>query len=245
MSSPRILAIEDNAHQADVLKLMVDQLSYVLIDIVDNPAEALRLLKTTKPDVLLVDIDLGDQDRGIDMVKKINDTTTIPVIYLTTFRSDEIFNCAKATIPEAFINKPCSKEHLKAAIDLAILRRKNEVNLIRKRKQQLPIPDSIFIKVGTALVKLQLNTILLVEACDKYCYIYHNREKKHLLNVPLKKIIQHLPPDQFIQVHRSYVANLQAIDIVRLQQNCIEIAGRLAPVSKAYRSALLSRLKML
>jgi DNA-binding LytR/AlgR family response regulator len=244
MPTIKILAVEDDELHADTLRMIIDRLSYELIDIVDTAAEALRLIRTTHPDVLLMDIDLGAGETGIDLVKKINEIADVPVIYLTTFTSEAVFRQARETLPEAYINKPYSAEQLQTAIELAVFRKQKELDLVRKRSRHHPPTDTVFVKAGTSLVKMHLKDIILVEAYDKYCYVY-DKSKKHLLNMPLKTFAQHLPPDQFLQVHRSYVVNLEAVDTIQLQQNTLEIGGHRVPVSKTYKPALLSQLKML
>jgi DNA-binding LytR/AlgR family response regulator len=244
MHKIRVLAVEDNDLHADVLRMVMDQLAYELVGIVDTPAEALRLLKASHPDVLLMDIDLGGAETGIDLVKKINDIMDIPVIYLTCYKEDAIFKQARETMPEAYLTKPYEPENLQAAIELAVFRKQKEMDYLRKKAQGVVRAHTVFVKEGNVLVKVQLQDIALVEAYDKYCFIY-TKEKKHLLNLQLKHLALHLPPDLFLQVHRSYMVNLEAIEKVRFPQNSLEVAGKLVPVSKKYKSLLFSQLKIL
>jgi DNA-binding LytR/AlgR family response regulator len=212
--------------------------------VVDNAADALRLLGAAKPDVLLMDIDLGGDETGIDLVRKINETADIPVIYVTSFREENIFRAARETMPEAYLNKPYDPANLQAAIELAVFRKQKEITHLREKKTDLPATDSVFVKEGNNLVKLHLRDVVLVEAYDKYCFVY-TRDKKHLLSLQLKNILPHLPAGRFLQVHRSYVVNLEAIDGVRPAQNSLEVAGRLIPVSKTYKNALFARITLL
>lgn len=244
MAKIRILAAEDDALHADTLRISMDRLGFDLIDVVDTPEELLRQLKATQPDVLLMDIDLGAEETGIDLVKKINEFTDVPVIYVTSFKEESIFKQAKETLPEAYIIKPYNPEHLQQAIELAVFRRQKDMQQVKTRPVEASPLKAIFVKEGTVLVKLLLQDIALVEAYDKYCYVY-TREKKHLLNSQLKNLAQHLPQEQFLQVHRSYLINLEAIDKIRPQQNLLEIAGKQVPVSKSFKAALYAQLTTL
>lgn len=244
MPNIKVLAVEDDEMHADVLRMVMDQLDYDLIEVVDNAADAFRLLGAARPDVLLMDIDLGGGETGIDLVRKINEVADVPVIYVTSFREEHIFKAARETMPEAYLNKPYDPVNLQAAIELAVFRRQKEMTQLREKKAEAPAATSVFVKEGNNLVKLLLRDIVLVEAYDKYCFVY-TRDKKHLLSLQLKNLVQHLPSEQFLQVHRSYVVNLEAIDGVRLAQNSLEVAGKLIPVSKTYKNALFARIKML
>src|ERR671932_2403827 len=121
MRKIRILAVEDDVLHADVLRMHLDRMGYDLINVVDNSAEALRLLKATEPDLLLMDIDIGEEQTGIDLVKRINQFTDVPVIYLTSFNEKHIFDEARQTLPDAYILKPFDPSELQRAIELAFL----------------------------------------------------------------------------------------------------------------------------
>ncbi|WP_247236495.1 LytTR family DNA-binding domain-containing protein [Telluribacter sp. SYSU D00476] len=244
MRKIRVLAVEDDELHADVLRMVLDQLDYELINIASTSGEVMSLLKATKPDVLLMDIDLNGEESGIDLVRKINSLTDIPVIYLTSFKDDAVFRQARETMPEAYLTKPYEAENLRAAIELAVLKKQKEINSLLKTVESSAPASTVFVKEGNTLVKVKLQEIALVEAYDKYCFIYI-KEKKHLLNLQFKSLCEHLPSDQFIQVHRSYIVNLEAIEKVRLPQNDLEVAGKIVPVSKTYRNLLFSQLKML
>lgn len=240
----RILALEDNALHADILRMTLDALGYELIAIADNSKDFIRLLEATDPDLLLMDVDIGEPFTGIDLVKKINENIDIPVIYVTSLKEEQVFKKAKETLPDAYINKPYQTPQLQAAIELAFYKRQKESNYISKAQSKDTALKSVFVKEGETLVKVSLPDVLLVEAYDKYCFIY-TREKKYLLSVQLKNMADALPSEQFLQVHRSYIINLDAIDKVRLNQNSLEIAGKQVPFSKTYKNTLFSRLKML
>lgn len=241
MAKIKILAVEDDELYADTLRMILDQLSYELIDVVSEAPEALRILKATQPDVLLMDIDLGQELDGIELVRKINEIKDIPVIYVTSFKDKETIGKAMATQPDGYVTKPYEAGQLQAAIDLAVFRRQKAGIQPQARQSQAVPLKAVFVKEGNSLVKLLLQDIALVEAYDKYCYIY-TREKKHLLNTQLKTLLQQLPQDLFLQVHRSYLINLDAVEKIRPQQNCLEIAGRQVPVSKSFKAALYAQL---
>ena len=244
MRKVRILALEDDELHSDVLTMTLSKLGYELIDVVDNSKDLLRLIQAAKPDLLLMDIDIGEELNGIDLVKKINETHDLPVIYVTSLQEQHIFKEAKETLPDGYVLKPYDPLTLQSAIDLCILRNQKESALTPKTSQVKEKNNSVFVKDGNNLIKLFLNDIVLVEAYDKYCYIY-TKEKKYLLNIQLKTVVDHLPEEQFLQVHRSYVINFDAIEKIRPGENIVEVAGKQIPVSKSHKNALFSRLKLL
>lgn len=240
MHKIKILAVEDDELYADTLRMVIDQIGYELIDVVSEPQEALRILKAVQPDVLLMDIDLGEEN-GIELVKKINEIKDVPVIYVSSYKDKTIIGQAMATQPDGYVTKPYEAAQLQAAIEVAVARNQKQNFPFNPIQSQQISQKAIFVKEGNTLVKLLLKDIALVEAYDKYCYIY-TKEKKHLLNSQLKTLIQQLPKEIFLQVHRSYLINLDAVEKIRPQQNCLEIAGKQVPVSKSFKAALFSHL---
>ncbi len=87
-----------------------------------------QLIKSVqnKPDLILMDIVLkGDMD-GIETAAKLNETESIPVIYLTAYADDEILKRAATTEPYGYILKPYKEKELKANIEMAIYRKNSE-----------------------------------------------------------------------------------------------------------------------
>jgi len=240
MARIKILAVEDDDLYADNLRMVAEKLNYDLLGILSNPEEVLLMVDATKPDVLLMDIDLGTETDGIELTGRINDLKNIPVIYVTSFRSGEIMDRAMATRPEGYILKPYDAAQLEAAIELAVFRKQHELEIFAGQQDAVAL-NAIFVKEGTCLTKVMLDDITCIKAYDKYCFVF-TREKKYFLNTPFKNVLPRFPKDNFLQVHRSYLINLKAIDKIKPQQNILEVAGMEVPVSKSFKTALYGRL---
>lgn len=244
MAKIRILATEDDPIHEAKLRMALEVLGYELIEVLSDPQQVLSLIKATKPDILLMDIDLGADISGIDLVKKINETHDIPSVFLTSFTDNETFQEAKKTNPLAYITKPYEIPELQRAIELAVYSKKNKAVSFSGWKNDVVLRDHIFIKEGSSLTKVLISDIKLIEAYDKYCFIYTSA-KKFMLKARLKNIITQLPADLFCQVHRSYVVNMTAIENIELQQNKLFVLGKELNISKTYKEDLFSRINSL
>ena len=244
MAKIRILATEDDPIHEEKLIMAVDELGYELIDVLNSPDNIMSIINATKPDILLMDIDLGADISGIELVKKINETHDIPTVYLTSFTDNETFQEAKKTIPAAYVTKPYDIFALQTAIEIAIHNNVKKNETAAGWSNDIVLKDYVFIKEKGALTKVTITDIKLVEAYDKYCYI-HTEGKRYMLNARLKNIVLQLPTDTFCQVHRSYVVNLTAIDNIHIQSSEISIMGKKVSVSKSYKNDLFSRFNSL
>ncbi|TVZ26916.1 LytTR family two component transcriptional regulator [Gillisia sp. Hel_I_86] len=243
MSKIRILATEDDPIHEAKLRMVMDSLKYDLIDVIVDPHQVIPIIRATNPDILLMDVDLNSDISGIDLVNKINELFDIPTVFLTSFHDASTFNKAKETQPVAYITKPYKAEELERSIALAIF---------NKQKERIGIASSIntritkhlFVKDGASLTKVLLSDIRYIEAYDKYCYI-HLQNKKYMIKERLKNISEKFPDDLFLQVHRSYIINLEAIDDIKLTQNMLLIGEKKIGIGKTYRRAFLSRISIL
>ena len=241
MSKIRILATEDDTLHEEMLRITIEQLGYELIDVIYKPSLLFSKINAARPDVLLMDIDLGEEISGIDLVNEVNERYDIPVIYVTSFADNETFKEAKKTYPAAYIVKPYNEAELQRAIELAINNRQNNSGSAESLKNNFVFNNHIFIKEGKALVKFELDSIKLIEAYDKYCFIYTS-DKKSMIRSKLKDFYLQLPLSLFCQVHRSYIVNINAIDKIVLENSKIYSAGKEIPISKSYKKDLFNRL---
>ncbi len=243
MSKIRILATEDDPIHEEKLRMTMDLLNYDLIEVIADPHQVIPVIKAANPDILLMDIDLNSDISGIDLSNKINELFDIPIVFVTSFHDSKTFNKAKETQPAAYITKPYKTDELQRSIELAIFSKK-------RNDADYPSPkvvnytNHLFIKDGSSLTKVMLTEIMLIEAYDKYCYI-HTPHKKFMLKERLKNIAEHLPDQLFIQVHRSFIINLEAIDSIRLAQNKLTIGGKDIGIGKTYKQAFLSKINTL
>ena len=121
-STIKILAVEDDPIYAESLSLVVKELGYEFVGVVDNAVAALQLLDETVPDLILMDIEINDKISGIELAARITSSHRIPIIFVTAFKDKEVFNQAKLTSPKAYIVKPYDPASLQSAIELAIFR---------------------------------------------------------------------------------------------------------------------------
>lgn len=102
-----------------------------------------------------------------------------------------------------------------------------------------PIPDYIFIRQESRLVKINFGEIRFVQAERDFCSLFLD-SRKVLASMHLKLLDGMLPGSQFLRVHRSYIANLRKIEAIK--GNVIEIGKTEIPIGANYKEALFSKL---
>jgi len=126
----KILVVEDEPITADTISAQLGQLGYSVTDIVLSGVEVIASVLREPPDLVLMDINLGQQDLdGVAIAAQLKSQFRLPVIYLTG-RSDEVTLArGKATEPFGFIIKPFTERDLRVAIETALHKHQAEQQL--------------------------------------------------------------------------------------------------------------------
>lgn len=126
MSNAKILIVEDEAIVALEIKRILEKLNFEITDTATNYNSALNSVRLNKPDLILMDINLGNNKDGIETVKKIHSIEKIPVIYITAFADEETINRAIKTNPVSYLIKPFKRDDLKSNIMLGLYKNKQK-----------------------------------------------------------------------------------------------------------------------
>ena len=115
-----ILVVEDQRSVAGALRMRLRGLGYGVLDIAKEADEAISKAVVLKPDLILMDIRLGDGMDGIEAARRIRTELNIPVVYVTAYADRELLDRVRETNPAGFINKPYTTKDLLTTINLAL-----------------------------------------------------------------------------------------------------------------------------
>ena len=90
------------------------------------------------------------------------------------------------------------------------------------------------------MTKVNVGSIQFIEGWDDYIKIYVG-EKPIMTLMSLKSILELLPAQDFMRVHRSYIVPVKRIESIR--NKTIRIAGKEIPVGTTYLSTINEFLK--
>ena len=125
MSQFYILIVDDSPTTSKLIKLHLQNLGYEISSIANTAEDALHLIENNRPDLVLMDIRLGEGMNGIEAADIIMNKFDIPVIYVTSFSDDFTLERAKQSLPYGFINKPFRDKDLRVNIEIALSRKSN------------------------------------------------------------------------------------------------------------------------
>lgn len=246
----RIAIVESDEARLHTLTQSVTEMNYVLAAAYNTRVAATASLAEARPDLVLLDVHLEGPYQGIELARYIRQHLPIPFVFITQVLDKQTVDAVKQTIPAGYIISPFTHEDLYAAIEMALMhhavhheaRRRNTAILSEPNADRpILLNDAVFIKQKTQFVKLHLQELAYVEACDNYVTLVAT-QAKHLLRSTIKQMEEALP-QHFVRIHRSYIINLEKLDGFNPDQAFL--AGFTLPIGKNYHSSLVERLSVL
>lgn len=120
VAGANILVVEDQRAVAGALRMRLRGLGYDVLGIAKDGKEAIEKARDLRPDLILMDIRLGDGIDGIEAAHRIRTQYDIPVVYVSAYADRDLLDRARSTQPAGFINKPFTTKDLLTAINLAL-----------------------------------------------------------------------------------------------------------------------------
>jgi DNA-binding LytR/AlgR family response regulator len=242
----KILVIEDDINHMIAMERFLDKLGYEDILTTDNSEEALRMITLEHPDLILADIDIKGKLNGIQIAQRIQNKN-LPLIFVTSFDDNHIYEKAKETRPVAYLIKPFNELTLQSTIEFAITKMEHQRITTQNYKgwiEDILVKDSFFIKSKGQIQKIKISEILFIQADGNYCMI-QTTQKKYATKTSLSKLLRKLERHNFLQIHRAYIIPLGYVDNIQLTEQVVAIQKYSLPLGKSYKDRLLEHLDLI
>src|SRR5919206_4673962 len=119
----RILIVEDEVVVAMRLEDMVQDLGYGVVGTAASHAGAVAAAEASRPDLVLMDINLGRGGDGVEAALELRQRFDLPSIFVSAYASSpEIKAQARAAQPLGFVPKPYTERDISAALGQAATR---------------------------------------------------------------------------------------------------------------------------
>lgn len=173
---------------------------------------AMRWLQENKVDLLITDIDMAELD-GIDLVHSL---IKKPLVILCTGYEKYSLRAHEVS-PIAFLLKPV-KHHL---FDKAVRDAAKRLSISVTKEKMEKFEPSFVIEVDTGhAVKIDLDDIKYIETDNNHVVI-HCLNYSVTTRKSLQSLMEYLPPDEFMRVHRSFVIALALVH--KLKEGSVEL----------------------
>lgn len=218
-----------------------------IIGTANSVVEASKLLRKQQPDILFLDIMLGD-GTGFDVLE-IHPNLNSKIIFVTA--SDEFAIKAFKFAAIDYVLKPYSAEDLTNAIEKAkhqIQPDKEQLSVLQQSiKQPNTRPKKISLHTSDKIVVIELDTIIRCQSDNNYTEFFINNGKKIVVGKTLKYFADMLKEFHFLRVHQSHLVNLQYVkEYIKSDGGYLLLTNKeTIPVSVRKRNEVTESLKLL
>ena len=237
------LIIEDMPQAAEALRQ--DLATYcpdvAIIGIAGSVVAAAKALRQSPPDLLFLDIMLGD-GTGFDLLEIFPDLPS-RIIFITA--SDEYALRAFRYAAVDYLLKPVDYEQLVQAVDRVRRQKGSHAESIQLLQESIRMPDQlperISLHTQEKIVIAEIAQILYCEADGNNTWFYMNAGAKILVTRTLKQFEQVLIRHHFIRTHQSFLVNLRYVqEFIKKDGGGLKMKnGVLIPVSSRKRAEVL------
>lgn len=208
----KAIIIEDEEPARELLRKYLEPFNDIEVigEYIDG-FEGAKAINQLKPDLVFLDIQLP-RLTGIEVLELLDHS---PMIIFTTAYDEFALKAFEKNAID-YLMKPFSKERFAQAIE-KVKSRITSKQPIEHNAQQLAenlttesFLNRIVVKSSKAMNVIPVDDVLYIEAQDDYVMIY-TLESRHMKKQTMKYFEDRLDPNQFIRIHRSYIANVNQI----------------------------------
>jgi len=241
MNTIKTIIVEDEKPARDLIKSYIGDMPEIeLIGEFDNGFDGLKAINESKPDAVFLDVQMPKLT-GFELLEVLDH---IPEVIFTTAYDQYAIQAFERNAVD-YLLKPFSKERFRDAV----MKLKERIDKPKSDKEggsgvekiKIHLADSdeklhrVVIKKSGKIHVISTSDIHFLEAQDDYVMIYTD-DGKYLKQQTMKYFEKHLDSEQFVRVHRSYIANIAWIERIEPYEktNFILILkdGHKVPVSR-------------
>lgn len=258
----RTILVDDEKLAVQGLEIRLAKFEDIeIVDTCSNGREAIRKIKTLKPDLVFLDIQMPGFD-GFSVVQGIMEIEPPLFIFVTAYAEHAVRAFEASAID--YLVKPVEEDRLADAMDrvrkrLADKRGAEEIEKLKNVLSEVA-PNAmadmenagepaaagryeklINVKDRGQIFRVDVDTIERIDAAGDYMCIY-TADNSLILRETMKDLEKRLDPRHFQRVHRSTIVNLNQVREVKPHTNgeCFLVLGSGAQVkvSRSYRDVV-------
>lgn len=219
---------DDEPTACEGLQRYVEKVDFLsLMAICEDAMQLNNFLQTQQPDLLFLDIEMPYLS-GLELLASLAHP---PHVIITSAYEQYALKGYEFDVVD-YLLKPISFERFLKSV--------NKVhNLLHQEERLEDTTDFIFVRSDRQMHKVFLKDILIVEGLENYVCIY-TENSKLLVRSTMKRMVEALPKEAFLQIHKSYIINQEKIDMI--DGNRIVVGQHTIPVARNFREEVFARI---
>lgn len=238
----KTLIIDDEPIALEKLRSYAAKVSFLEIaGVCKNGIEATEIISEKKIDVIFTDINMPDMN-GVDFISSL---PAPPLVVFTTAYTDYAIESYRLSAID-YLLKPYGFADFQRAANKVLEQYNLRAGQMKGTPSDSPhnsTEDSLFVKVDYKYVRVNINDIIYIKGYGEYLQIFTKDSNSPLLTLSSFNSVKSKLSDNFLQVHRSYVVNMNAIQSVSKNRIIID-ADTAIPVSESFKESFLAYLAL-
>ena len=224
MNRLRIVIADDERPAREFLKAILREFEDAeIVGEAENGAEAVEIIKQTKPDLALLDLQMPEVS-GIEAVKLLRKNQIPLVAFVTAY--DEYAVQAFEVGAVDYLLKPIERARLRETLNRAAERleqddwREQEAEKIKTATKiydettRTELLDRIPVKKREEIFLVPVAEVVSIVADGELLHITTNKNQKYVINFRLKDLETRLDERRFVRLSRGALANLEMVEKV-------------------------------
>lgn len=186
------IAIDDEPIALSIIEQFCQRHGGLELQTFSEPQAGLDEIRRSKPDIVFLDIEMTEVN-GLQIARQLPQTCCF--IFTTAYTEYAVdgFNMDAAD----FLHKPFSYDRFTKAVERAM----RQVTFLKDKEQT----RSIVVKQEYTNVMIPVAEIVYIEAMENYVKIYREPDGYTVSRMSMKSLVELLPSDEFVRIHRSYI----------------------------------------
>lgn len=230
----KCIVVDDEPLALNLIRSYVEKTPFLeLVSSCSSAFQAMNVMLSEKVDLLFLDIQMSgltglEYSRSLKNGPKIIFTTAFSQFALEGYKVDAL----------DYLVKPFNYPEFLNAANKALAWFQMTCSVYDNNNTEYMC---MMIKSGSRLMKIKLNSIRYIEGMGDYVKIFcSDREQPVVSQTTMKLLIEKLPARQFFRVHRSYIVNLDQVNLI--ERNRIIFDKVFVPVSESSRDEFFTLL---
>lgn len=215
------LLLESHIRKTDILSL---ESSF------ESAAEAINYFNSSNAvDLIFLDVEMPDMD-GMEFLEVSNN---LPQIIIVSAKEKYAVKAIEYDVTD-YLVKPVSQSRFLKAVNKA--KEKFDDEIARNSAKGIFIKSS-----SSSFIRLLYDDIVWIEALENYVVI-NTEDDKYTIHFTMKAILDKIPQDQFKRVHRSFIVNMDKVNMIEDNMMMLKLAGgkkKSVPIAKSYKDQLM------
>lgn len=237
--SIRCVVIDDEIGAINILKRYIEKTSNLeLVNSFRKSMDGFSFLMEERVDLLFLDINMPELD-GLTISKLLENRDGLHIIFTTAYSKYAVESYEHGVVD--YLLKPIPFDRFLKSVNRAVeLIKSSDIGDLKPVKDRKSELTSIFLKSGTAIHQLELDSIKFMEK-DGHYIRFHTTTGEILSRMKMDQLLEMIPSSNFIRVHRSFVVAIDKIETIEKQ--FITIGKREIPIGDIYRDQFYQRIK--